>query len=255
MVLTILKNPASAEQLILSAYALSVALKKTFGVIIYAHSEEEKVMKNDEIPAVLASCDLNNIRLIFKNDDESVADVCEELEASFLFIQLENNRKGTLKSALGRCRELRIPYLLWKNEFVKSDFSKVLVPVTFLEEEIEKAQFASAFGRFCHAEITIFPANDYGSKAGVTAGKMQALFEKFNLKYTLQKARQDSYKVEKEALRKAENERYDLLIISASREYGLDDILFGAKELHLVKQSPVPVLLVNPRGDLYALCD
>jgi hypothetical protein len=255
MVLTLLNDPTGAEQLLPSAYALAVALKKTFGVVIYARSEEEKALRNDEIAAVLASCDLNNVRLIFKNVDEPIADVCEELEASFLFIQLENNRKGTLKAALGRCRELRIPYLLWKNEFVKSDFSKALVPVTFMEEEIEKAQFASAFGRFCHAEITIFLANDYGSKARVTAEKMQALFEKFNLKCTLQKAQRDSYRVEKEAVRKAETEHYDLLIISASREYGPDDILFGAKELHLVKQSPVPVLLVNPRGDLYALCD
>ena len=35
----------------------------------------------------------------------------------------------------------------------------------------------------------------------------------------------------------------------------LDDIIFGPKEQHMVKKSEKPVLLVNPRGDLYALCD
>jgi len=46
-----------------------------------------------------------------------------------------------------------------------------------------------------------------------------------------------------------------MIIVSASRDYGLDDILFGPKEYHVVKKSDIPVLLVNPRGDLYALCD
>ena len=44
-----------------------------------------------------------------------------------------------------------------------------------------------------------------------------------------------------------------LLMISASRDYGLDDILFGPKELKVIK-STVPVMVINPRGDLYALC-
>ena len=70
-----------------------------------------------------------------------------------------------------------------------------------------------------------------------------------------EKASTDSFSVEKEAVARAQREGYGVVIISASRDYGLDDLLLGPKELHLVRKSTVPLLLVNPRGDLYTLCD
>ena len=129
------------------------------------------------------------------------------------------------------------------------------MPYSFLKEELEKAQFASAFGRFCHSEITLLLANDYGSKAAATTEKMKLLFEKFQLNFTQKKAKSDSFKLDKEAVKMAEENGYGIVLISASRDYGLDDLLFGPKEYHLVKKSTIPLMLVNPRSDLYALCD
>ena len=190
-----------------------------------------------------------------KNNLSTLAEICEQLEVSFLFMQLADKHPNSIQKYLNACRDLRIPYLIYKDSFPALNLEKVLVPVTFLEEEYEKAQFASAFGRFCGSEIHVLLANDYGSKAKTTAGKMTQLFDKFKLNYILEKAEKDSFKVEKEAIAKAENENFGIVLLSASRDYGLDDILFGPKEQHLVKKSDVPVLLVNPRGDLYALCD
>ena len=129
------------------------------------------------------------------------------------------------------------------------------MPVSFLEEEVEKAQFASAFGRFCGSEVALLQANDYGSKAARNVERMKELFIKFSFTFSIRKAKKDSFKVDMESVQLAERENYGLLIASASREYGLDDIIFGPKERHMVKKSVKPVLLVNPRGDLYALCD
>lgn len=84
---------------------------------------------------------------------------------------------------------------------------------------------------------------------------MKQIFDKFDYTYKVEKAKADSFKLDKESVQKAEVENYGLLILSASRDYGLDDIVFGPKELHLVRKSRVPILLVNPRGDLYTLCD
>ena len=36
---------------------------------------------------------------------------------------------------------------------------------------------------------------------------------------------------------------------------GLDDIIFGPKERKIIKNIDIPTMLINPRGDLYALCD
>ena len=169
--------------------------------------------------------------------------------------------KGCLDYLLGEDREREHAQVLSGDVEItaqlidSSPFAKVIVPVNFLEEEVEKAQFASAFGRFCGSEITLPIANDYGSKAANNAARMQTLFEKFDFTYTAQKATKDSFKVEMEAVQVASASGAGLAIVSASRDYGLDDIIFGPKELHLIKKSDVPLLLVNPRGDLYALCD
>ena len=67
-------------------------------------------------------------------------------------------------------------------------------------------------------------------------------------------ARKDSAKVDLEAVERAPAEKAGLVIMSASRSYGLDDILFGPKELHCINRTDVPVMLINPRSDLYVLC-
>lgn len=255
MILLLLRNLTKASEPVLSAQSLATALKKDLALCMFADGKENENICKDLILSFLEEKNMKNTEILIKSDTDSLLEVCEELEASFLFVQLENNKAKNIKYDLKQCRELRIPYLLWMPFFSPLQSSKVLVPVGFLEEEIEKAQFASAFGRFCKSEITVLQANDYGSKAKRTVEKMLALFEKFNLNYLVEKAQKDSYKFEKEAVLKAEKENFDIIIISASREYGLDDIIFGSKELHLVKQSNVPILLVNPRGDLYALCD
>jgi nucleotide-binding universal stress UspA family protein len=55
-------------------------------------------------------------------------------------------------------------------------------------------------------------------------------------------------------VKRQEELQADLLMISASRDYGIDDIIFGPKEEKIVKKSTIPVMVINPRKDLYALC-
>lgn len=186
---------------------------------------------------------------------KQLAVYCDQKDVSFLIIQLIENKSRKIQQLLNACRELRIPYLLFKNSFGHLQTEKILLPVNFLEEEIEKAQFASAFGRFCKSEITILQANDYGSKAASNTARIKELLDKFALVVRIEKAKADSFKVDKEAINKAAENEAGIIIITASREYGLDDILFGPKEQHLIKMSNVPLLIVNPRADLYALCD
>lgn len=247
MILAYIQQASTAKKLIVSASRLASQLGKDFAVLT-----EETLLRTDEL---LEECGVKDYQLFEKREDRRLVNICETQEVSFLFIQLVENRSRTIRYWLSECRELRIPYVLFKNSFEELSLSKVIVPVNFLEEEIEKAQFASAFGRFCGSEITLFVANDYGSKAAANAARMQTLFEKFEFSYISTKATKDSFKVEMEAVQIASVSDAGLAIVSASRDYGLDDIIFGPKELQLIKKSDVPLLLVNPRGDLYALCD
>ena len=251
MILVHIQQINTAKVLLQSASSLATQLIKTFGVLSFVDADEHIAAREDELKELL-----HETQITVRNSKTNILSaICEELEVSFLFIQLPAGQSKTIRTLLNDCRDLRIPYLFYKDSFGELDLKKVILPIGFLEEELEKAQFAAAFGRFCGSEIKMLLANDYGSKAATNAEKMKLLFDKFEFRYTLEKAAKDSFKVEAESIQVAEKESAGIIIVSASRDYGLDDILFGPKEYHVVKKSSVPVLLVNPRGDLYALCD
>lgn len=256
MILVQIQQIDTAQLLLKSASILAVQLQKSFGVLSFVDTDDLMAEREEDLKKLSNELNLDDVQLILRNSGtNTITSVCEESEVSFLFIQLPTGQAKSIRSLLKECRELRIPYLFYKDSFTALDLKKVILPIGFLEEELEKAQFAAAFGRFCGSEVKMLLANDYGSKAATNAEKMKLLFDKFEFRYTLDKAVKDSFKVEAESIQVAEKEQAGMIIVSASRDYGLDDILFGPKEYHVIKKSPVPVLLVNPRGDLYALCD
>ena len=256
MVLAHIQQINTAKILVQSASTLADQLIKTFAILSFVDDDELIAVREAELKALLAELHITDANILVRNSKNKVLSaICEEVEASFLIIQQANGQGKLIRSLLKDCRELRIPYLFYKDSFPALNLTKVVLPVGFLEEELEKAQFAAAFGRFCGSEIKMLLANDYGSKAATNADKMKSLFDKFDFNYTLDKATKDSFKVEAESIEVAQKEGAGLIIVSASRDYGLDDILFGPKEYHVLKKSEIPVLLVNPRGDLYALCD
>jgi len=186
--------------------------------------------------------------------NEDFTDVMEHTEASMIIFEIADKKFYNKPiEQLEMCRQLRIPYF-FVNQNQDICFDKVLVPVGFLNEEREKGPFSSSMGRFFKSEILLMPAKDYGSRARKNTEAIQTLLDKFNLQYKYIDATKDSSKVELEAAQKAKELGANMLIISASRDYGLDDIFFGPKELKVIRQSPVPVMVINPRKDLYTLC-
>lgn len=179
----------------------------------------------------------------------------EEAEASIVIFQLsENVGYDKVKPFLKITRELRVPYIFTKPYFLPVNLSKVLLPITFLVEDREKGPFGSSLGRFFKSKVLLMPAKDYGSKARQNTDAICTLLDKFNLEYDYVEAKKDSFKVELEAVRMADELGAGLVLISASRDYGLDDIVFGPKELACINEASVPVMLINPRADLYVLC-
>lgn len=185
---------------------------------------------------------------------DDFTDFMERNEAAAVIFELspESNYNHP-KKPLQLCRELRIPYY-----FVKPDqqisLERVLVPIGFLVEEREKGVFCSGMGRHFQSELLLMTANDYGSRAKENTSSIQSLLDKFQLNYRQVPAKKDSFKIELEAMEQSEALKATLLLISASRDYGMDDILFGPKEQKVIKKSTIPVMVLNPRKDLYALC-
>ena len=173
-----------------------------------------------------------------------------------------------IQSVLDSCREERRPYVIIKNECsaqqsccseVQKGLSRILVPVSMLEEEVYKAEICTYLARKTGAHLILLRARDYGSKAKQNTQRIithiQTITERTGeeISYEVQEAEHDSFSFHTD-FHNGEW-KHDLLLLTASREYGLDDWLFGPPELYAIRHSQVPVMLVNPRADLFSLCD
>ena len=196
----------------------------------------------------------------------------------------DGSRRG-VQQVLDACREERRPYLVIKepgttNKDISETTNKtnqnsldswfltpgstILVPITMLEEEVYKAEICTYLARKTGAHLILLRANDYGSKAKRNMQRIithiQTIAERTGetITYEERVATGDSFHIHKELqtiLPLKGEDGGGLILLTASREYGLDDWLFGPPEQYVIRKSPVPVMLVNPRADLFSLCD
>ena len=178
--------------------------------------------------------------------------------------------RRSVQSALDLCREERRPYVVIKDDCSAqqsccsevqngSTLSSILVPVTMLEEEVYKAEICTYLARKTGAHLILLRANDYGSKAIKNTQRIithiQTIAERTgeSITYEERVAKGDSFHIHKELHDYSAD--FQLILLTASREYGVDDWLFGPPEQYVIRHSQVPVMLVNPRADLFSLCD
>lgn len=193
--------------------------------------------------------------MIWDNNDDIRVECCD-------------GTRRHIQSVLDSCREERRPYVIIKNECsaqqsccseVQKGLSRILVPISMLEEEVYKAEICTYLARKTGAHLILLRARDYGSKAKQNMQRIithiQTVAERTGtqITYEEQVAKRDSFSFHKDF--HSEEWKHDLLLLTASREYGLDDWMFGPPELYAIRHSQVPVMLVNPRADLFSLCD
>ena len=189
----------------------------------------------------------------------------------------DGTRRG-VQQVLDACREERRPYVITTpNSLIASSpshppkgelegaLTSILVPITMLEEEVYKAEICTYLARKTGAHLILLRANDYGSKAKQNTQRIithiQTIAERTGetITYEERVAKSDSFHIHKELPALSSTllgeDKGGLLLLTASREYGLDDWLFGPPEQYVIRKSQVPVMLVNPRADLFSLCD
>ena len=171
------------------------------------------------------------------------------------------NKAGAIQKQLNALREERRPYVFITNTMNIKPLRRLLVPVSMLEEETYKAEICTYLARKTGAHIILLQANDYGSHARQNVNRIvthiEAVKERTGepISYEVVPARKNSFKLTQEAAERQRDFQHDLLILTASRDYGLDDILFGPPERKAIQRALVPVMIVNPRDDLFSLCD
>lgn len=172
------------------------------------------------------------------------------------------NRAGVIQQQLNDCREERRPYVFVTPTMrAITQLNRILVPITMLEEEVYKAEICTYLSRKTGATLLLMSANDYGSKARVNLQRIMTHIEAIREKtgepipVEMVEAVKNSFSLTREAVERQRETAHQLLLLTASREYGLDDWLFGPPERRAIMRSQVPVMLINPRADLFSLCD
>ena len=205
---------------------------------------------------------------------QRVLDACREERRPYLVIKEQRTKSKDISPTTDQTNHNSLDFL--------ASGSSILVPVTMLEEEVYKAEICTYLARKTGAHLILLRANDYGSKAKWNTQRIithiQTIAERTGetITYEERVAKGDSFHIHKEivgdqAIRllgdrapqnatnvsgnSAEAMGKGLVLLTASREYGLDDWLFGPPEQYVIRHSQVPVMLVNPRADLFSLCD
>ena len=186
---------------------------------------------------------------------QRVLDVCREERRPYVVIKEQGTKSQEPRQISNNLDSIDINLDSW---FLSPE-SRILVPVSMLEEEVYKAEICTYLARKTGAHLILLRARDYGSKAKQNTQRIithiHSIAERTgkNISYEVQVATRDSFSFHKDF--HSEEWKHDLLLLTASREYGLDDWLFGPPELYAIRKSEVPVMLINPRADLFSLCD
>lgn len=213
------------------------------------------IIKNKRSDIARQWADVVAKRMEFTIEDgelDTIEEMVESHDVALVVIGLdEKPSRKEVQHCLDMTRTLRVPYIFVKDGSKDARFERIGVPVKRFEEEKEKGPYCGSFARNFGSHVTMYQPNDYGSGARRNIGSIKELLDKQKIDVAISECRKDSDGVELEAVSHGD----DLLIVGASRDYGLDDIFFGPKERKIIMTAPMPIMMINPRGDLYPLCD
>ncbi len=140
----------------------------------------------------------------------------------------------------------------------KQAFKKIIIPVDYRNSTKESVLWGSYFGRFNQSDIVLHAAdhqNDSGLQYRVDEiiAFARKLYGQFTFNFWTDKGLSGSFGIHREAMKLSE--AYNLLIFTGSYNVTLFDYLIGTFEQRIVKRRRSPVLLINPRREMYVLCD
>jgi hypothetical protein len=174
------------------------------------------------------------------------------------------NREGTHYFTAGnlvrKYRELRMPLLIVHNKVPDVQaFSHIILPVDFTRESKEKAAWAGYFGKLNQTRVTIVHTEHkdgfFSAQVRNNLLLIKKLFDSLKTDFDIHKAEKVRYGIDRYALSYAKMRNAGMMIIMARKEWGFDDFFLGPPEQRIItNEDQLPVMLINPRDDLYVPC-
>lgn len=155
----------------------------------------------------------------------------------------------------------RIAYFLVPQNFSSTlSFEKVVLTINNLRESKEKVLWGSYFGRFANSEVIVYYHNYkdefYRHQLYFNIKFVMKMFDNFKIKYELHLSPDSKTFVDYQALDYAKEVGADLIICQTTKNKSWFEEIFNLKEKKVINNSQnIPVLFVNPREDLFILCE
>lgn len=164
----------------------------------------------------------------------------------------------TAKKAIKFIRQSRFPVMTVTFAYPNATYYKhILLPLDIERQNKEKALWAGYFSRFYGSVIHIlYPKyKDEGLAKLVNdnVAFVEKLYENLEVTYEKHETEPQNY-LDAYALAFAPQVEARASVIMMTRYYTLGDVITGPRERKIIGKTPLSVLCINQRDDLYVLC-
>ena len=164
----------------------------------------------------------------------------------------------TAKKAIKFIRQSRFPVMTVTFSYPDATYYKhIILPLDIVRQNKEKALWAGYFSRFYGSVIHIlYPKyQDEGLAKLVNdnVAFVEKLYENLEVTYEKHETEPQNY-LDAYALEFAPQVQAGASVIMMTRYYTLADVLTGPRERKIIGKTPMPILCINQRDDLYVLC-
>ena len=154
----------------------------------------------------------------------------------------------------------RVAYLLCPPESKPSNYDKVVLTLNNASESKEKTLWASYFGRFANSQIVLYYRrykDEYHQKQlNLNIAFARKIFEQFKIPLITLHSENTKTQLDIQASDYAKENNCSLVICQTTKNKSFADRLLGLEEVRVLKNmKKTPVLFLNPRNDLFILCE
>jgi hypothetical protein len=228
-------------------------------------STEDAELKLQEINNSITEISFHSYCAIEGNSKEILNSIPHLLSGVLLVTSVDRNSKTMTadnpKILLNNLYTSRIAYFVLPNQEISSiSFEKVILTIDNMRESKEKSLWASYFGRFAKSNLIVFyhtyKDQFYRHQLHFNIRFVVKMFDNFQLSYRLHLSQNSKTFVDYQAIDYAKQENINLIICQTTKNKDWTNKIFGLKELKTItNHQDIPVLFVNPREDLFILCE
>jgi nucleotide-binding universal stress UspA family protein len=244
---------------------LSKVLEKEISLVCLNKNNEDEAILKQKMQAIVKAKNIHVYTEVIKAKyAKTFNELIPEINAILAIVCCNNS---DIKSdfhpskLLKMFHKSRIPYI-FANKLITdaSYYKKIILPIDATKESKEKVLWASYFGRFNESELKVMAAKVkdefFLRQLNNNLKFIKKIFENLEVNYNIIKTTEKQNTIDKAAIHTAAEEGAGMVIILSTKSYNIIDLLRGPKELALItNKENVSVMCLNPRDDLYVMCD